>query len=123
VFICAGTYHLADVLYGNDHTVLQGAGQGVTIIDGGATFSDHESQSGGVPIVNTHGTPVTINDMTLTHGATDGSGGAIYASADLIVEVPARSAPTAAMPRSATRRSPTTHRRATAAPSGVRAIR
>ena len=44
VFLCAGTYHLADVLYGNDHTVLQGAGQGVTIIDGGATFSDHRSE-------------------------------------------------------------------------------
>ena len=40
VYLCAGTYHLANTLLGGDPMTLQGAGQGVTILDGGATFAN-----------------------------------------------------------------------------------
>ena len=84
VYLCAGTYHLSGTLTGDDHTVLQGAGAGSTILDGGATFADGEYVSGGHRILDTNETPMSISDMTFTHGAHD-AGGAIYANDNLTI--------------------------------------
>jgi len=84
VYLCAGTYHLSGTLMGANHTVLQGAGAGSTILDGGATFADGEYVSGGHRILDTNETPMSISDMTFTHGAHD-AGGAIYANDNLTI--------------------------------------
>jgi len=85
VYLCAGTYHLSGTLTGDDHTLLQGAGAGSTILDGGATFADGEYVSGGHRILDTNETPMSISDMTFTHGAAEGAGGAIYANDNLTI--------------------------------------
>jgi predicted outer membrane repeat protein len=81
VYLCAGTFNVTSTLFGNDNTVLEGAGQGATILDGGATFVNHQYVGGGVQIAYSS-SPLTISKLTMSHGAEDG-GGAILAIDDL----------------------------------------
>ena len=78
IVVCAGTYDIGATLdLGGKLITLQGAGAGLTILDGGNTFDGPVSNNVGYQILTSSG-GITLSDMTLENGYSASNGGAVH---------------------------------------------
>jgi predicted outer membrane repeat protein len=81
IYICAGTYAIeTTILFGGELLALQGAGRGVTILDGGSTFTAEGANNGDGRQILTSSTALTVSGLTFHGGYSATQGGAIYAT-------------------------------------------
>ena len=81
IYICAGTYAIeTTILFGGELLTLQGAGRGVTILDGGSTFNAEGANNGDGRQILTSSTALTVSGLTFHGGYSSTQGGAIYAT-------------------------------------------
>ena len=83
IVICAGTYDIGTTLdLAGKLVSLQGAGAGITVLDGGNTFVGSESSNNGHRIIMSID-DIRLSGMTLQHGYSAGDGGAVNSSRDV----------------------------------------